>query len=303
MSEDHAPPTEPVPVDPAAAVDRPATSSDPRAALDELLLDRIDALRVLRARDHEERDRVLEQVAGSGEPERDIVSELAKIRPLWRPDRFEEAHRMAMRSLEVLDRNGARAPRMPRLGPLEPLAEFVVSQIVRWIVKGHQNTLIGRIRRLYERREANAVWGSDEHRMLRRARISAVQVEQGFRGNQLGLPTFLLGGAVLSSIFSALNAFAQWALHGRVGIVVFASVMLIVFMGLSWAATYAAGVARRRIRLSSEQPMKALWETIGACGQPPKDQSYDFAVYAIVLLVVAWLIVPFAVWRFVAAVD
>ncbi len=277
--------------------------TDARAALDELLLDRIDALKVLRARDEGERDRVLEQVAGTGIAERDIVSELAKIRPLWRPDRFEEAHRMAMRSLEVLDRNGARTPPVPPLGPLKPVAEFVVSQIVRWIVKGYQNTLIGRIRRLYERREANAAWGTEEHHMLRRARINAVQVEQGFRGNQLGLPTFLLGGAVLSSIFSALNAFAQWALHGRVGIVVFASVMLIVFMSLSWAATYAAGVARRRIRLSTEQPMKALWETIGACGQPPKDQSYDFALYAIILLVVAWLVVPFAVWRFVAAVD
>ena len=287
----------------ANTTDAPDAATGPRAALDDLLLDRIDALKVLRARDQGERDRVLEEVAGSGKAEQDIVSELGKIRPLWRPDRFEEAHRMAMRSLEVLDRNGARTPGLPHLGPLKPVAEFVVSRIVRWIVKGHQNRLIGRIRRLYERREANAVWGSVEHRMLRRARINAVQVEQGFRGNQLGLPTFLLGGAVLSSIFSALNAFAQWALHGRVGIVVFASVMLIVFMSLSWAATYAAGVARRRIRLSTEQPMRALWETIGAAGEPPKDESYDFAVYAIILLVVAWLIVPFAVWRFVAAVD
>jgi len=302
VSDDTTPAPAPAPA-PAPDDADAAASSVQRAGLDDLLLDRIDALKVLRARDEGERDRVLEQVAGTGRAERDIVSELAKIRPLWRPDRFEEAHRMAMRSLEVLDRNGARTPPVPRLGPLQPAAELVVAQIVRWIVKGYQNTLIGRIRRLYERREANSVWGTDEHHMLRQARINAVQVEQGFRGNQLGLPTFLLGGAVLSSIFSALNAFAQWALHGRVGIVVFASVMLVVFMSLSWAATFAAGVARRRIRLSTEQPMRALWETIGACGQPPKDQSYDFAVYAIVLLVVAWLVVPFAVWRFVAAVD
>lgn len=283
--------------------DRPGLRA-PIDKLDDLLLDRIDALKVLRAGDAQERGRLLEELAGSGRAEQDIVDELAKIRPLWRPDRFEEAHRMAMRSLEVLDRNGARSPRLPRLGPLEPVADFVVSQIVRWIVKGYQNTLIGRIRRLYERREANSVWGSDEHRMLRRARINATQVEQGFRGNQLGLPTFLLGGAVLSTIVSGLRAFTDWALRGRVGIVVFASVLLIVFMSLSWAATYAAGVARRRIRLSTEQPARALWETIGAAGTPPKDESYNFAVYAIILLVVAWLIVPFAVWRFVTtAVD
>ncbi|MBK9969213.1 MAG: hypothetical protein IPP16_00195 [Acidimicrobiaceae bacterium] len=42
--------------------------------------------------------------------------------------------------------------------------------------------------------------------------------------------------------------------------------------------------------------MKALWETIGACGTPPKDGSYDFAVYAIVLLALAWVLVPMAGW-------
>lgn len=296
MSEDHAPPTEPVPVDPAAAVDRPATSSDPRAALDELLLDRIDALRVLRARDHEERDRVLEQVAGSGEPERDIVSELAKIRPLWRPDRFEEAHRMAMRSLEVLDRNGARGAKMPRIGPLAPVAGYVVGLLTRWIVKGHQNSLVTSIRKLYERREANAVWGSPEHVMLRRARIDAGRVEAGYQGNPLGLPTFLLGGAALSSIVTGLRSLITTAIDGIVGTVVLAVVLGLVFSGLAWSALYAAGVARRRIRLTTDQPMKALWETIGAAGSPPKDASYSFAVLAIVLLVLLWILVPAAVW-------
>ncbi|MGZ4672347.1 MAG: hypothetical protein ACXV8K_06765, partial [Ilumatobacteraceae bacterium] len=59
---------------------------------DDLLLDRIDALRVLRADTAEEKGAILEQIAGRGKPEQDIVKELAKVRPLWRPDRFEEAH-------------------------------------------------------------------------------------------------------------------------------------------------------------------------------------------------------------------
>ena len=42
------------------------------------------------------------------------------------------------------------------------------------------------------------MWGSPEHVMLRRARINAVQVEKGYKGKALGLPTFLLGGAFLS---------------------------------------------------------------------------------------------------------
>ena len=264
--------------------------------IDDLLLDRIDALRVLRADSPEQKGAILEQIAGRGKPEQDIVKELSKVRPLWRPDRFEEAHRMAMRSLEVLDRNGVRPPQMPRLGPLKPVASYVVQQMTRWIVKGYQNRLVTRIRKLYERREANTEWGSSEHVMLRRARINAVQVEQGFKGDQLGLPTFLLGGAILSSIVSALRAFVGWAISGIVGVVVFAIVLAVVFASLAWAALYAAGVARRRIRLSTEQPIKALYETIGACGNPPKDDSYNFAAYAIVLLVLAWVLIPAALW-------
>ena len=84
-----------------------ATSPDPHQA-DELLVDKIDALQVLRADTPEEKDRMLEAIAGTGKPEQDIVRELSKLRPLWRPDRFEEAHRWAMRSLEVLDRFGAQ---------------------------------------------------------------------------------------------------------------------------------------------------------------------------------------------------
>lgn len=264
--------------------------------LDELLLDRIDALRVLRADTAEEKGAILEQIAGRGKPEQDIVKELSKVRALWRPDRFEEAHRLAMRSLEVLDRNGVRPPKMPRLGPLTPIAGYIVQQMTRWIVKGYQNRLVTRIRRLYERREANAEWGSREHAMLRRARINAVQVEQGYKGDQLGLPTFLLGGALLSSIGSGLKWLVERAFTGIVGVIVFAVVFAIVFAGLAWASLYAAGVARRRIRLSTEQPIKALYETIGACGNPPKDDSYNFAVYAIVLLAMAWVLIPLALW-------
>ena len=283
----------------------PATADEPKHGhgdhvveqrLDDLLLDRIDALRVLRADSPEQKGAILEQIAGRGKPEQDIVKELAKVRPLWRPDRFEEAHRMAMRSLEVLDRNGVRPPQMPRLGPLKPVAGYVVQQMTRWIVKGYQNRLVTRLRKLYERREANSEWGTREHVMLRRARINAVQVEQGFKGDQLGLPTFLLGGAILSSIVSALRVFVAWAISGIVGVVVFAVVLAVVFASLAWAALYAAGVARRRIRLSTEQPIKALFETIGACGNPPKDDSYNFAAYAIILLVLAWVLIPAALW-------
>ena len=280
----------------------PSTPDQRESGLDELILDRIDALRILRAVTPEEKGALLEKIAGRGQPEQDIVRELSKMRPLWRPDRFEEAHRMAMHSLEVLDRNGARKAKLPRLGPLKPVAAYVVQQMTRWIVKGHQNTLVTRIRKLYERREVHAIPGSPEHQMLRRARIGAARVEPGYKGKQLGLPTFLLGGAIISTLFSAIQAFIRWAFSDTTGSVIFAAVLAVVFGALAWAALYAAGVARRRIRLSTDQPIRALWETIGACGNPPKDSSYDFAVYAIVLLALTWLLVPLATWLVVTRV-
>lgn len=288
------------------ATEQPGTQTDPagegttvtnvQRIADELVLDRIDALRVLRADSAEEKGALLEQIAGPGKPEQDIVRELSKLKPLWRPDRFEEAHRWVMRSLEVLDRNGVRSAKLPRLGPLKVVATYVVQQITRWIVKGHQNTVVTRVRKLYERREANAEWGSAEHRMLRRARLDAQRVEQGYKADQLGLPTFLLGGAIFSTIVSGLQSVARAALENTTGQVIFAALLALVFFGLAWAALYAAAVARRRIRLCMDQPLKALWETIGACGNPPRDESYNFAIYAIVLLVLAWVAIPLAFW-------
>ncbi len=265
---------------------------------DSLLIDRIDALRVLRADNVEQKGALLEEIGGSGKPEQDIVNEISKPKPLWRPDRFEEAHRLVMRSLEVLDRNGARPAKVPRLGPLTPIAQWAVQQVNRWIVKSHQNTLVDRIRRLYERREANAVWGSDEHRMLRRARINAVQVEQGFKGNALGLPTFLLGGAFFSGIVGGIQSLVRNALDSRVGVIVFSMVLGLIMAALAWVALYAAAVSRRRIRTAVDQPLKALYETIGACGEPPRDQSYNFAIYAIIFTVLAWIVIPLGLWLF-----
>ena len=268
---------------------------------DELLLDRIDALRVLRADTDEQKGKLLEEIGGSGKPEQDIVSQLSKVRPLWRPDRFEEAHRLAMRSLEVLDRNGARPAKMPRIGPLAPVAQWVVQQVNRWIVKSHQNTLIDRIRKLYERREANAVWGSPEHHMLRRARINATTVQQGLTSKPLGLPTFLVGGAALSGISSGIVNLAKGALGSTTGKVIVGVVAFLVLAAAAWVVLFAAAISRRRIRTSTDQPMKALYETIGACGNPPRDESYNFAVYAIVLLAAAWIVVPLVVYAVVRA--
>lgn len=278
---------------------------DPHAG-DQLpeLLDRIDALRVLRADSAEEKGRLLEEIGGPGKVEQDIVSELSKIKPLWQPTEFDEAHRLAMRSLEVLDRNGVREAPMPRiLGPLKPLAGVVVQLVTRWIVRGYQNSLATNIRELYERREANSIWGSPAHRLLRRARIDAEQVEQGLKSNPVGVPGFLLGGAALSGLFSAVGGAVVSAVNDPTWRLVLSVSLAIVLLGLSWVAIYAASIARRRIRLTTEQPIQALWDTIGAAGDPPRDHSYHFALVAIVLVVLAAVAVPLIVWAVIEQVG
>jgi len=261
-----------------------------------LLLDRIDALRVLRASSAEEKGALLEELGGPGKVEQDIVNELSKVKPLWRTHEFPEAHRMAMRSLEVLDRNGARPVQLPRLGPVKPIVEWVVQLITRWIVKGYQNTLVSHIRKLYERREANSIWGSDEHIKLRRARLDATRVEQGFKGNPIGIPTFLLGGAFVTSAASAVTNLVSNAVRNDVLLIVIGVFFALLLLGLSWVALYSAAVARRRIRLTTQQPIQALYDVIGAAGNPPRDQSYNFAAIAIILLILSWVVVPPIVW-------
>ena len=275
--------------------------SDNSPSTPELLVDQIDALRVLRADTDEEKGRLLEQIGGKGIVEQEMVSQMSAIRPLHHPDRFEEAHRIMMRGIEVLDRNGPRPAKVPNVGPFRPIAQWLVQQVTRWIVKSHLNRLTGRICGLYEKREANSDWGTREHAMLRRARLDARRVQANSSGNALGLPTFLLGGAALTSVGSGLQSLARTAMDSTLGISILGFIAVFVLGALSWVALYSAGVARRRIRLSTDQPMRALWETIGAAGKPPRDESYNFAVYAIVLLVLAWIVIPLAIWLAITA--
>lgn len=267
-----------------------------RSKRDESFLDRLDALRVLRA-DEDEQGALLEELAEVGAPERDIARELlAGQQPLRRPEEFEDAHRGVMRALEVLQRNGGRSATVTGLGPLNRPACGVVSFVTRWITRRHRFALVDEIRGLYEAREANAVFGSREHRLLRRARLQATVVEQGYGHLAHGLPSLLVGGAVLSTTFAALRNVLGSAFSSTAGTIVVPLVLGTLVAGLAWACLEAAGVARRRIRLSTDSAVRTLWETIGACGEAPEDRSVRYALIAIVLLLVAWLAVPVTIW-------
>ena len=274
-----------------AAVPKP---DDSNLILDELS-QHLRALRVLRVDNPDQAAVLLESLGASGKVEEDIVLQLGAIKPLWIPDRFEEANRLAMRSLEVLDRNGPRNTALKTLGPLRPVGEWAVQLFIQLIVRSFQQTVVDRLRHLYSRREASSAWDCPEHHMLRRARIDIERIAPGLKGRALGLPTFLLGGAFISTILGGLKSLGEAIQNNNSILVVATVIMFIVFAGASWAILQAAAISRRRIKLTLDTPLAALFETIGACGNPPKDQSLSFALYAIVLTGLGWLILPLGV--------
>src|SRR5262249_16793011 len=71
-------------------------------------------------------------------------------------------------------------------------------------------------------------------------------------------------------------------------------ILFVLFFALSWALLQGAGVAHRRSRLIMQQPLAALWETIGHAGSPPQDNGTTFATVGIVLTALLWFIIPAA---------
>jgi hypothetical protein len=259
--------------------------------LDELD-DRLAAFNALRKSDGAQADEVLTELGATDSVDRDIVLELAGKRPLGHPARFPAAHAMAIRSLEVLDRNGARGVKTRIPGPLDPVANYFVQLVTRFIVRNHQKSLVDNMRRLYARREANCLPDDPSRHMLTRARKHAELVSEGFKRNPIGVPTFLLGGAAFSTALSALSQSVVEGISNRWTRIVLFLALFALLGAVSWVVLRGAAVARRRIVLTTDRPFRALYETIGRCGNPPKDQSKQFALISMILLAVGWILIP-----------
>ena len=276
----------------------PASGEEPaekkHLLLDELT-DRLETLQLVRADTEQRADAILEQFGARGKVESEMLDQMGMRSPLAHPERFEEAHRTVMRALEVFDRNAARSPSGVHAGPLTPVASFIVQLLIRLIVRSYQSNVVDRVRELYGRREANSARGSPEFFMLGLARRQADRLAPGFKRKSVALPAFLLGSAAVSGVASALAQGVKSALHNRVLLVLAAAVLAGVALAGFWCIITAAAIARRRTRISLDQPLRALWETIGAAGHPPRDQSRQFATYAVILLVLAWIVVPVAI--------
>jgi hypothetical protein len=279
-----------------------ANVDDDRPLLLDELSDKLNQFRLLRHSDQAATDQLLDELGAQGRVELDMVSELAVAHALARPDRFVEAHALAMHALEVLDRNGVRPPSQLRLGPLTPVASWFVQLVIRFIVRSHQNHVIDSIRNLYTRRLAWVPPGDPNRLLLLRARQDADRATATYKKRSGGLPTFLLGGAVVSTAAKGLQSAGDAAAGSRFGVVIAVGFTFLLLAAASWVILRGAAVARRRIRLTIERPLQALWETVGGCGRPPQDQARTFALAGIVFTAVGWLLIPLAVVLLLAVI-
>ncbi len=269
----------------------PPSAGERGLILDELD-DRLAAFNAFRKSDDAKADEILRELGGADPVGRDIILELAGKRPLGHPEKFLEAHTMAIRSLEVLDRNGARRVRIRILGPLNPLGAFLVQLVTRFIVTNHQKSLADNLRKLYARREANCLPSDPNRRLLWRARRDADLVFEGFKKNPIGVPSVLLGGAAFSAAISTLmNTFVA-GIESRWTRLALAFGLFVLLWAVSWVILRGSAVARQRIVLTADRPFKAVYETVGRCGNPPKDQSKVFALIAMIILAVSWILIP-----------
>lgn len=272
------------------------STGEEEAGVRGLVLDELDerlaAFNAFRKSDSAKADEVLREFGGTDPVSRDIVLELAGKRPLGHPERFLSAHIGAIRSLEVLDRNGARGVKIRVLGPLNPVAAFLVQLVTRFIVSNHQKSLVSNMRKLYARREANCMPDDPNRRLLWRARRDADLVAEGFKKNPIGVPSVLLGGAVFSAAISTVMNTVVAGVGNRWTRIVLALALFALLGAISWIILRGSAVARRRIRLTTDRPFAALYETIGRCGNPPKDQSKLFALIAMIILAASWVFIP-----------
>jgi hypothetical protein len=271
----------------------PEKRDDDHALLLDELSGRLEQFRLLYDDDQADTDAMLTQLGGQGPVEAEMVRELAATRPLRSPERVPDAHAVAMRALEVLSRNGSRAPSQLRsIGPLTGAVRFLVQQVIRYVVRRHQTRVIDAIHDLYVRRLAWIPAGDPSRVMLLRARLDVDRVTPSYKKSPGGVPAFLVGGAAVSTVTQVLRTGAGAAAGSRAAAAVAVAVTFVLLAGASWVVLRGAAIARRRIKLSLDQPLAALWETVGWCGNPPKDTSATVAAVAIALTVVGWLLIP-----------
>lgn len=267
----------------------PVPEPAPRPAVLEEIQGRIQ---LLRDSGDAATDTVLAQLGGSGKVEREIVAQLGATSPIAHPEHFVEAHSFAMHALEVLARNGSRAPSQLQAGFLTGPARTAAQPIVALIVKRFQAQVARSIRDLYARRLAWAERGDPSRRLLVQARLDVERTLPTMGNGSGGLPTFLVGGAAVSSLAQLARTTVDAAVGSKAALIAVAVATFLLLAAASWIILRAAAVARRRIRITMDPPLNALWETVGHAGKPPRDSARSIAVGAIALTFVGFFVLP-----------
>ncbi len=239
-------------------------------------------------------EQLLVRMGGHSDIEARIAAELLVDIPLADPAGFSAAHRQVIRAFEILDRDGTRDPKLPRLGPLKPVAEIGVEFVAQYIVKSYAETVASRLRDLYIRREAESPPQSEARSLFRQARVEMQRIAPGFTGGGLTAPLVLAGGAAAPILATGARYFGAVHWSSRLvslGLVAVAFLLLVVISSILLSGS---AVAHRRLQLIMREPLVRLYDTIGHCGEPPRDDSVDIATVGIVLTVVCWIVLPAA---------
>jgi len=225
--------------------------------------------------------------------EREMLAELARTTTLARPERFNHDHRRVVAALESLRRHGFRGSRVSsRMGPLRAVARWAIELVARYIVVSYVKTMATELRNLYVLREIQSEGASNEQQLLRAARIDAEALVEITRAREIGVPAFVVGGLVIPLVATVYRLGTGVAVEHWLNAVVTGIVGALVGFAISWVLLRGTAMASRRIRLSTREPLHALWATVGHCGRPPRDRSRTFAVVSISLTVGIWFILP-----------
>jgi hypothetical protein len=243
----------------------------------------------------------LDELDVRGPRERRMLAELARRTTLAEPDRFPEAHRRAIAVLESLGRHGYHSAVVPRwFGPFSFLPRFFIELVARYLVVSYLRTISIDLRNLYWLREMESLPSTDVRVLLRRARLEAENLVVIFKRREIGLPSFVIGGLLIPILITVGRLAGGAAFKSWWAATITAAVAIAVVLTATWVIFRGAAMASRRIRLATRDPLTLVWNVVGSCGRPPRDQTRKFAIIAILLTVGAWIVFP-AVAAIVAA--
>ena len=178
---------------------------------------------------------------------------------------------------------------------MKPVVAWGAEFVAAYIVKSYAESVVGSLRRLYLRREAQCPPAASERRLLAHARIEMDRLAPSFSGGGLGAPFLLVGGVLLPLLASVSQYLGAINIANRLVLMAGIGVLFVLFFLLSAMLLAGASVARRRSRLIMQTPLARLWAAIGHAGNPPEDDATLFATVAIAMAGVLWFVLPAAV--------